>query len=165
MLEYKTIYSVAAAPLPWMLMAAPLLFVAIGVILTLLGDRLGGSTIGFNKKGWGFIMIGGGVLFLFIWSWGLYEDYSSLRNAYKKGEFAIVEGAVEDFGSRPDYGAASEGFNVNGIKFEYSEYELTGAYNQASWRKDGPIQDGTRVRISYVSFNNKNRIIKLEVAR
>lgn len=51
-----------------------------------------------------------------------------------------------------------ESFNVNGVKFEYSDYVITPGFNNAA-SKGGPIKEGLPVRISYID----GTILKLEV--
>ena len=65
-----------------------------------------------------------------------------------------------DFVPMPYTGHASERFAVGGKTFSYSDYILTGCFNNAA-SHGGPIKAGLTVRVSYVG----NCIVRLEVAQ
>lgn len=74
-------------------------------------------------------------------------------------DFMVVEGVVEKFVPMPHAGRSHESFWVNGVRFSYSDYEITPAFNNTA-SHGGPIYEGLPIRISYVG----NKILKLEVA-
>jgi hypothetical protein len=78
----------------------------------------------------------------------------------REGKFHVVEGQVGDFVPMPYTGHASERFAVGGKTFSYSDYILTGCFNNAA-SHGGPIKAGLTVRVSYVG----NCIVRLEVAQ
>ena len=59
----------------------------------------------------------------------------------------------------PAEGHQDETFTVNGIHFAYSDYVITGGFNQTQSHA-GPIREGFAVRIHYVARGNI--IVKLE---
>ena len=67
---------------------------------------------------------------------------------------------MTDFVPMPYTGHAHENFAVSGKKFSYSEYILTGCFNNAT-SHGGPIKAGLTVRVSSVG----NCIVRLEVAQ
>lgn len=86
------------------------------------------------------------------------EQYS-LRERFRKGEYDTVEGIVEEFDPMPKGGHKNESFKVNGVKFEYSDFDISpGFHNAAS--HGGPIREGLFVRVSHIG----DTIVKLEVA-
>ena len=82
-------------------------------------------------------------------------------NAYKNKQYSIVEGRVSNYHPMPKEGHDYERFTVNGIDFEFSDYDLTYGYRNAA-SKGGAIKKDLFVRIYY--FNNKgvNLILRLE---
>ena len=76
------------------------------------------------------------------------------------GRCSVVEGTVANFTPMPANGKGRESFDVNGVPFYYSEYEITPGFRQTA-HEGGPIHDGLRVRIHYEG----NDIALLEVGR
>jgi hypothetical protein len=91
---------------------------------------------------------------------GTYLEYSSLTAAKETGRVKVVEGTVTNFKPMPVTGHAMERFCVRDACFEYSDYVITGGFNNTT-SQGGPIKEGLPVRVMYV----RNAIVKLEVAR
>jgi hypothetical protein len=82
-------------------------------------------------------------------------------NWAKSGAFEIVEGEVRDFQTPPPGKRTPESFTVSGVRFSYSDADLSqGGYNRESG-DDGPIREGLHVRISH----HDGRILKIEVRK
>lgn len=95
-----------------------------------------------------------------------YPAYGSLQSSYLRGDFAVVEGPVEDFKPMPYEGHRHESFEVRGVRFSYSDYELSPGFNNTT-AHGGPIQEGLWVRIAYHDdpFRGTGRVIlRLEIA-
>src|SRR5580698_2710876 len=86
--------------------------------------------------------------------------YLSMRQAMEQGTFKTVEGEVRNFKPMPYSGGhAYESFEVEGVPFRYSDYDLTdGGFNNTA-SHGGPIREGLPVRIAY----DGNTILRLEV--
>jgi hypothetical protein len=89
-----------------------------------------------------------------------YLKYRSLSRALQDGRAAVVEGPVEQFVPMPYTGHSMERFSVAGIRFAYSDYVITGGFNNTS-SHGGPIRLGRFVRITYVGED----IVRLEICR
>ena len=78
----------------------------------------------------------------------------------------VVTGVVRDFVPMPATGHADEQFCVQDACFHYSDYEVTGGFNNTS-SHGGPIREGLPVRITYVEYPRErgNKIVKLEIER
>jgi len=76
-----------------------------------------------------------------------------------------VSGVVTDFVPMPVGGHAEEHFCVQGVCFSYSDFSLTGGFNNTR-SHGGPIQSGTTVQVLYVQDQRLggNVIVRLEVA-
>lgn len=166
MCDYTTIFSIGDVSFTWWIIAAPLLFVVIGAGTLIFPVVLKQRPSGFRTKAMGWFLVGSGLFFFFLFLITFYWDYSNLRSAFQTGRYEVVEGEIKDFGPRTSYGRTFEGFRVGDVEFLYSEYEYTGAFNQSSLGKDGPIRNGLRVRVSYVRDLNTNRamILKLDTS-
>lgn len=82
-------------------------------------------------------------------------------NWAKSGEFEVVEGEVRDFKPMPAHGHTNEVFTVSGVRFSYSDYDLSrGGFNNAT-SHGGPIREGLPVRIAH----RDGRILKIEVRK
>jgi len=86
------------------------------------------------------------------------SDYPALVAALHEGKCQITEGVVTDFKPMPYEGHQNETFVVSGIRFEYSDYNSSAAFNQSA-SHGGPIKEGLKVRIHHVG----NDIVRLEV--
>jgi len=102
--------------------------------------------------------------FAFCWTGAVvsttYLKYLSLSRALQDGRAAVVEGPVEQFVPMPYIGHSMERFSVAGIRFAYSDYVITGGFNNTS-SHGGPIRLGRYLRITYVGED----IVRLEIRR
>ena len=94
------------------------------------------------------------------------NELANLKEIYKNNNYNIIEGIVANFDPMPYAGHKKETFEVNGIKFSYSDYVSTIGYRQV-FRKTrshgGPINEGVYVKIYYIHDKkfNDNFIIGL----
>ncbi|NLN25020.1 MAG: hypothetical protein GX163_05100 [Bacteroidetes bacterium] len=91
-----------------------------------------------------------------------------LKSEIRQKNYKVVEGKIERFSNYDESGHIFESFTVNDVKFEYSDYILGKGFNHTSGN-NGPIlkiqNEDRKVRISYISKDNENFILKLEVER
>ena len=90
--------------------------------------------------------------------------YSRTVAAYKKGEYMVVEGYVENFIPMPYEGGPNESFELNGVKFSYSDYEAQYGYNNSKSHGGVITGNGQHLKIGYVYYNNMygNIIVYIE---
>ena len=102
--------------------------------------------------------------FAALWTIGVtattYSEYVRLSDALETGDVAYVEGTVENFVPMPFAGHAMEHFEVAEHRFEYSDFVVSGGFNNAA-SHGGPIRAGLLVRIGHVD----GTIVHLQVAR
>ena len=93
--------------------------------------------------------------------------YSRTVAAYKKGEYMVVEGYVENFVPMPYEGKSDESFEINGVKFSYSDYEVQYGYNNSKSHGGVITGDGQHLKIGYVYYNEQygNIIVYIEEIR
>ena len=101
-----------------------------------------------------FFLVGSGTLLMTFgnFAWEFY--------VLSSGKAAYVEGIVQNFVPMPFQGHANESFTVNEVPFSYSDYQITGGFNNSS-SHGGPVRAGMHVRIWYAG----NRILKLEIEK
>lgn len=104
------------------------------------------------------------IIFLsFIWTMVIWiagaSHYLKAKEALEKGTYMEVEGVVTDFSPAPREGHQNESFNVNGVHFEYSDFEIDYGFQQSK-SHGGPIDKGVFVRIHYLD----GRILRLWVS-
>lgn len=109
-----------------------------------------------------------GTIALFISAVTIFYNVSLFRETkklYEAEQYNVIEGIVEDFHPMPYSGHREESFTVNGVKFSYSDFDVSyyGFNNTES--HGGPISPGRRVRLSYVASDGKNIILKIEVPK
>ena len=161
-MNYHTVFDIAAAGFKsWSFPAFGLIFVAIGAILFVRRRSLPGRWSERPRASAAFA----GVYLAFAVFWtataflSTYGEYRSLSEAERSGQVQVVEGRVADFRPMPAAGHAMERFCVADACFEYSDFVVTGGFNNTS-SHGGPIRAGLAVRVSHVH----GRIVKLEVA-
>lgn len=78
----------------------------------------------------------------------------------------VIAGPVRDFVPMPATGHAMERFCVRTACFQYSDYVLTGGFNNTS-SHGGPIKEGRSVRVTYLEYPSwpGNVIVKLEIEK
>ena len=82
------------------------------------------------------------------------DQYRKIVLAYQKGDYMIIEGYVENFHPMPDQGHGTEHFELDGIRFEYSDATVMQGYH-TSRPKGGVITgDGQHLRIGYIVMNS-----------
>jgi hypothetical protein len=89
-----------------------------------------------------------------------FPEWLAGRRALRDHTAAVVEGPVEDFVPMPFEGHADESFTVRGVRFFYSDYNMSSTFNNTS-SHGGPVRAARYVRVHYVG----NAILKLELAR
>ena len=150
----------------WSFASFGLIFVAIGsafVFAPYLFKKFNISYIGFEKRSykifsWFFL------IFAIIWTMtsflGTFSNYKRLESILANGQYKIVEGQVENFDPMPYGGHKDESFTVNGIKFSFSDYTVTNAFNNTK-SHGGPIDENSYVKIYYTAGGKNNYILKL----
>lgn len=89
-----------------------------------------------------------------------YLKYRSLTRALQDGRVSVVEGPVDQFVPMAYTGHSLERFSVAGITFAYSDFVVTGGFNNTS-SHGGPIRLGRYIRVTYVGED----IVRLEIRR
>ena len=166
-MSYHTVFEIIHKSYQWGFPAFGLIFVFLGILFLkfykLLIPKWKPSFLPSWKPkqakmfGWVF------TVFSSVWTVGVFastwSSYHQAIQAYKEGRYSTVEGVVQEFVPMPYTGHAEESFKVNGVKFTYSDYEVTPGFNNTS-SHGGPIRAGLKVRIGHLG----NTILKLEVS-
>ena len=90
--------------------------------------------------------------------------YKETVGAYESGNYEIVEGYVENFIAMPYEGHSDESFEINGVKFSYSDYSVQPGYNNTMSHGGVITGDGQHLKIGYIYYNNTygNIIVYIE---
>jgi len=161
--DFTTVYDAASSGYRyWWFPAVGLIFIGIGLILPKLFKA--GIFPEYQKRifaGWFSAFFVGFSIFwtltAFITTFG---SYWNGRETLLSGKAHYVEGYVRDFIPMPSQGHANESFDVNGVSFHYSDFQVGAGFNNTS-SHGGPIRAGLFVRIWY----SGNDILKLQVLK
>ncbi len=145
--------SAQPASSPWYLPAI--------VTLALLLIRRPRRAIAVVYLGFGALVTAGMLWFNTGWNRTIAQHVARAARAAQDSTTPVVVGRVENFTPAPAEGHRDETFTVAGVRFAYSDYVITGGFNQ-SQSHGGPLRDGLLVRIHYLPPSNT--IVKLEVA-
>ncbi len=109
-----------------------------------------------------------GICFCFLLLFNIIKLTSSLdmhkkiAEQYEVGNYEIIDGVVENFVPMPYEGHGNESFEINGVKFSYSDYTNICGYNNAK-SHGGVIEgNGQHLKIGYISYNEMNVIVYIE---
>jgi hypothetical protein len=154
LMEYQTIYSILndAPRVPWV-------HVFIGLI--------GGPAFiyaSWKTRSWLFLVLG--IVWAGFWnitilpaSWAIYRDHEQSKAALRSGNCKAVEGTIEDFHPMPYTGHSYERFKIQGVSFEYSDFDDSKAGFNHTLSHGGPLHGGMHVRLHY----RDGRILQIEV--
>ena len=104
------------------------------------------------------------AVFLII-SWVSYLNmYNKTVGAYKNGQYEVVDGYVENFVPMPYEGHSNESFEINGVEFSYSDYEIQPGYNNTKSHGGVIVGNGQHLKIGYIYYNKTrgNIIVYIE---
>ncbi|EOS75094.1 hypothetical protein C819_02735 [Lachnospiraceae bacterium 10-1] len=102
------------------------------------------------------------VLFGIVTICILIDMYRKTVIAYRNDDYQIVEGYVVNFDPMPYGGHKDETFEINGVKFGYSDYTIMIGYHNTK-SHGGVIRDnGQYLKIGYIQYNNENIIVYIE---
>lgn len=90
--------------------------------------------------------------------------YQRTVGAYKRGEYQIIEGYVEHFEPMPYTGHSYESFDICGVSFFYSDYDVHPGYNNTKSHGGVITGNGQHLRIGYVYYDETygNVIVYIE---
>jgi hypothetical protein len=153
-IHYKVVFDITQKAFDWRFPAVGFLFVIVGMILAWMGRRH--AWAGFRRIGYTFV--GFGSLWTLIVLSTTLREYVMLHQAYRNGQYSVVEGQVENFRPMPYDGHQQECFSVQHTTFCYSDFERTAGFNNAA-SHGGPIRSGLPVKVAYVD----GHILRIEV--
>lgn len=87
----------------------------------------------------------------------LVDMYKKTVVAYRNGDYQIVEGYVENFERMGSDGYPPEKFEINGVKFEYSNHRIVPGYHKA--KGDCIIGSGQHLKVGYIYSEGWGNII------
>jgi hypothetical protein len=164
-MQFNVMYDAAKLSYPaWHLNGVGVALVCVGLLLVLAPDLmqrlLPRGLQGTARRIFSWFFLCAALLGAFITFRGTTQPYEAAAAASRDHRYSVVEGPVTDFVPMPYSGHAHESFVVVGKKFSYSDYILTGCFNNAA-SHGGPIRSGIFVRVSYTG----NCIVRLEVGK
>ena len=146
----------------------PVAITVISILFPIIFKRLPGNK---DKKYnylfiWIFCIFGFAfaATFTLIAFLGQLNLYNRTVGEYKKGNYEIIEGYVENFDPMPPTGHKFESFNIVGVPFFYSDSNIQPGYNNARCRGGVITGNGQHLRIGYVYYNRSygNIIVYIE---
>ena len=168
MQHYHMVYDFANRLPRFGFMLFPLIFVAVGLGIYFYHkkfvDNRATSTFGISKRKYGMVF---GIIFasfaglisIFLIP-SMLGEYLKTKSVYDKKQYQLIEGKIENYHPMPEGGHDSEKFTVNGVEFQYSDFDVSDyGYNNAA-SHGGVARQGLKVKIGYFNNGNKNVILK-----
>ncbi|MTJ82831.1 MAG: hypothetical protein F8N37_17725 [Telmatospirillum sp.] len=150
----------------WGFSAFGLIFVAIGIIIFVFPKIISKTGIPYLniRSTWNllfrYFFLGFSVLWTCMALYFTYSQHLKHEEMVRYNKCRVVEGPVQNFVPMPYTGHAEESFSVSGVRFQYSDYIVTDAFNNTS-SHGGPVNDNSYVRICYDPVGNA--ILRLEI--
>lgn len=154
-MPYVTVFEITQKPFQWWFPAFGLIFVVVGIVFVLIGRKW---TSQKPVKMLGYFTLVFASLWVVVAFSFTFLEYRTCVEAYRNGNYAVVEGDVEDFRPMPFQGHQDECFSVHGERFCYSDYGIQPGFNWSA-SHGGPIRQGLPVRIAHYD----GQILRLEV--
>ena len=155
-MNYQVVFDVTKSGFDWTFGAFGFIFVIVGIGLVRYRELIRSKTIRPLRGIFPFLFLG----FAVLWTIGAfattYLHHARAVETLRSGRAQMLEGTITQFVSSQK----QESFVLAGRKFSYSDYVITGCFNNMS-SHGGPMRDGARVRLWTV----QNCIVKLEIAR
>lgn len=89
------------------------------------------------------------LLISLLMSIGFISDYSKKKKYLNSNDCPTVSGVVENYHPMPYDGHDREHFEIDGVYFEYSDFEITNGYHNAASRGGVITQNGQKLLIKY----------------
>jgi hypothetical protein len=147
----------------WTFSAFGLIFVAVGIVILVFPRFLkavGIPYLNLQSRFSRYFDLGFAILWTTLFFSLTYLGYLHHRSLAQENRCRAVEGPVEHFVPMAYGGHAQETFYVSGVRFGYSDFEITDGFNNTS-SHGGPINASSYVRICYDPAGNV--ILRLEI--
>ena len=154
---YRTVFDVEQSGYRhWGFAASGLIFVAVGFAMPAL-FRLGivGKPAAWMQKWLPRVFVVGATLWTVAVFAATFVDYRRAVDALHNAKAKVVEGRVDHYSQVP---TKSESFDVNGVKFWYSDNVIIAGFNHTAFH-GGPIRQGLPVKIWY----SRGQILRLQI--
>jgi hypothetical protein len=155
-MPYVTVFEITQKPFQWWFSGFGLIFVVVGIALIFIDKKWPSQR---RVKVTGYFMLVFALLWTAVTFTSTFGDYRKFTEAYRRGNYAVVEGTVKNFHPMPYGGHESECFSVQDSRFCYSDYTVQPGFNQSA-SHGGPIREGLPVRVTHCD----GQILRLEVS-
>ncbi len=90
-------------------------------------------------------------------------QYKNISDKYNNGDYLTVDGLVENFVPMPYSGHSDETFDINGVNFAYSDFDLSQTGYNISKSHGGVITgNGQHLYIRYIINDGTNCILYIK---
>lgn len=141
------------------------MLVGIGLVIRMLNrpttDAQVLLTFGSRRRPRWFLYLGGAFVVgcMLVMLHGQLTMHRAVVGAWQRGEYAIVEGSVENFVPRPAEGHANESFDIGDVHFEYSDDRFSAGYHTLKVNGGVIRGNGQKLRIGYVWYESYGNVI------
>lgn len=163
-MEYITVFEITEKGFEIVLLL-PLLFVIIGFGFSWFNIKYNKSTSPVRKYKIvaGFIFGGLPLYMVLLTVPGEIANRHKTQKIFENKEYKVVEGIIENYRPMPSNGRGGESFCVKNKCFKYSDNAVIYGFNNTA-SHGGPLRgNGQQVRLSYITVDGENRILKIEL--
>jgi hypothetical protein len=168
-MHYELIYDAALSTGDsWSFVQTGLWFVFLGAMALFvihIRKRYFGHTTSGYQRGFARFFFGFALIWMLLTSLATWHQNHETASASRSNECTIVEGRVSDFRPMAAHGGEHESYSVQGVQFAYSDFSITGGYNNTV-SHGGQITEGSQVRLCYFyrARTQTNIIVRVEIA-
>ena len=99
-----------------------------------------------------------------FWGAMFIRDYYVKKKCLNSSECPFVQGVVENYHGMPSDGRNCEHFEIDGVYFEFNDYEITNGYHNAASKGGLITHDGQKLLIKYYYDKKNDRNFILYIA-
>ncbi len=119
-----------------------------------------GGYVGYVVPKWVGWIVGAFAICLFVLSTVAHiVDYQEKKDVLDNNQVLVVEGIVENYHAMPIEGHDVEHFEIGGIYFEYTNFEVLNGYNTPACYGGVIKENGQCLKIKYIEDDIGNNII------
>ena len=159
-MEAHVLYEASVSVNPMLFLFLPMTAVMIFLTIRFIGTARGTGSFEDKRRAVMFGLVSGVFLlssvFMMIHTIRMND---AVIGTYRSGEYKTVEGYVENFHPMPRTGHDTESFLIDGVWFQYSDFELRAGYHNAASRGGVITGNGQHLKIGYTEYGNYGNVI------
>lgn len=147
-MQNQVLFDVMTKSFDWGELRLNMYMVIIG-LLAIFAEKQKLGWVRFSIRKIGYVIVAAPVLLGAFQTVDWYVERHEHIAALSNGQYAVIEGRVENLRPPGSGRDPKESFSISGHRFEYSSYRTTTCFNLTTPR-GGPIREGMMIRVKFI---------------